>query len=196
MTYLQPAPAPAPLEGQALNRFVQQWIAGVLGSAALDPTLIRPYDQAEPPVIPDSGTAWMAFSLRADEGDTFSYNVPNRDGSGVTMIRQEGLAVLCSFYDLGTNGQAASLSSLLRDSVSISDNLETLTLAGFAFVGCDSQVVIPSLLKERWLYRVDLPFRLRRQITRVFGVPNITSADGTIVTDGGLPPIPVHVQGT
>lgn len=194
MTYLQPAVDPAPLQGQALNRFLQDWMANVLSAAVLDPKYIRPYDQAEPPVIPQDGTAWMAFRQSTESSDTFAYVLTKPDGTGSTMIRQEELAVLCSFYDLGTNGQAALLASLLRDGMSIPDNLEPLTLAGFAMVGCEPEVVIPSLLKERWLYRVDLPFRVRRQVTRDYGVPNIASANGTLNTDTGLPPITIEVH--
>jgi hypothetical protein len=190
VTYLQPTGA-GPLQGQDLNRFLQQWMAGVLGAANLDQTLIRSYDQAEPPVIPESGTAWMAFRQGVDESDTYPYVATLPDGTGTTLQRHEEIAVLCSFYDLGTNGQAASLASLLRDGMSIPDNLEPLTLATFGMVGCEPEVVVPSLLKLRWLYRVDLPFRLRRAVTRTYGVPNITSAVGTVYTDGGLPPVPV-----
>lgn len=169
-------------------------MAGVLGAAALDPSLIRPYDQGEPPVIPPDGTAWMAFSQHTDESDTFPFVRALKDGTGSTIQRHESIAVLCSFYDLGTNGQAAFLASLLRDGMAIPDNLETLTLASFGMVGCEPEVVVPSLLKVRWLYRVDLPFRVRRQVTRVYAVPNITSANGTLNTDTGLPPIPIEVK--
>lgn len=190
MTYLQPIGA-GPLQGQDLNRFLQQWMAGVIGAGNLDQTLIRPYDQSEPPVIPDSGTAWMSFSQRVDDSDTYPFVSALSDGSGTQLQRHEEIAILCSFYDLGTNGQAALLASLLRDGVLIPDNLEPLTLASFGLVGCEPEVVVPSLLKLRWLYRVDLPLRVRRAVTRVYGVPNITSAIGTVNTDTGLPPVPV-----
>lgn len=192
---IQPVVLTPPLQGQDLNRFLQQWMASVLGAGNLDPTLIRPYYQSEPPVIPSDGTAWMAFTQRADDSDTFPFLKSNPDGSGTTLQRQETLAILCSFYDLGTNGQAAGLATLLRDGLSIPDNLEPLTLADFAMVGSEPEVIVPSLLKERWLYRVDLPFRVRRQVTRVYGVPNITSANGTILNDVGAPPSPILVQG-
>lgn len=192
---IQPVVLTPPLQGQDLNRFLQQWMASVLGAGNLDPTLIRPYYQSEPPVIPSDGTAWMAFTQRADDSDTFPFLQQNADGTGTTLQRQETLAILCSFYDLGTNGQAAGLATLLRDGLSIPDNLETLTLADFAMVGSEPEVIVPSLLKERWLYRVDLPFRVRRQVTRVYAVPNITSANGTILNDVGAPPSPILVQG-
>lgn len=192
MTYLQPSVNSPPLQGQDLNRFIQTWMAGVL-SASLDPSLIRPYSQAEPPVIPDTGTAWMAFTQHAEDSDTFPFVQANSDGSGTTLQRHETVAVLCSFYDTGTNGQAAFLASLLRDGVAIPDNLEPL-YPDFAMVGCDPEVAVPSLLNTLWLYRVDLPFKLRRQVTRVYGVPNIASAQGTLYTDTGLPPVIINTE--
>lgn len=185
MAYLQPLVAPAPLQGQALNRFIQQWMAGVLGPS-VDPTLIRPYSQSEPPVIPDTGDVWMAFTQHAENSDTFPFIRALPDGSGVQLQRHEELAVLCSFYDTGVNGQAAYLASLLRDGIAIPDNLEPLMLADFGMIGCEPEVAVPSLLKLLWLWRVDLPFRLRRLVTRTYAVPNITQANGTLYTDSGL----------
>lgn len=193
MTFLYPTVNSPPLQGQDLNRFIQQWMAGVIGPANLAPDLIRPYDQGEPPLIPQDGVAWMAFQQHADESDTFVYTQVNPDTS-TSLIRQERLAVLCSFYDLGTNGQAAMLASLLRDNLGIPDNLETLTLADFALVGTEPEVVVPSLLKQRWLYRVDLPFKLTRAVSRTYAVPSIEVVDGTLYTDTGLPPTPIHVE--
>lgn len=192
MTYLQPV-GPAPMQGQDLNRFLQQWMAGVLGPA-LDPTLIRPYAQSEPPVVPDKGTAWMAFTQSAEGSDTFPYVAALRDGTGSQLQRHETLRLLCSFYDDGVNGQAAMLASLLRDGLAIPDNLEPLQAIGYGMVGCEQQVAVPSLLNVTWLYRVDLPFRVRRQITRTYAVPNIQIAEVVLRTDIGIPDIPITVE--
>lgn len=194
MTYLQPVVNTPPLMGQDLNRFVQQWMAGVIGTDNLISSLIRPAVQDEPPVIPDEATAWMGFTAKVNDSDTFAFTKALPDGSGTMLIRQERIDVLCSFYDTGTNGQAAMLASLLRDGLTIPDNLETLTLADFGLVGTESEVVVPSLLSSRWLYRVDLPFRLSRQVTRVYATPNIESAAGTLYTDTGLTPVPILAE--
>lgn len=191
---IQPTVASPPLEGQALNRFVQQWLADVL-TGSLAPSLIRPWTQAEPPVIPQDSVAWMAFRQTISDSDTFAYVKAKDDGTGSVMNRQERIDVLCSFYDLGTNGLAQGLASLLRDNLSISDNLETL-FPDFGMEGCGDPVTIPSLLKERWLYRVDLPFRLTRSVTRTYGVPNITSANGTLNNDVGAPAVAIDTENT
>ncbi len=189
MPYLQPT-GPQPIYGQDLNRFIQEWLAGVIDASNLAPEMIRPYDQSEPPAIPKKGEAWMAFRQVVENADT--YPVVRQVQDGATLQRQETLLVLCSFYDTGTNGQAARLAGLLRDSGMIPDNLEGLY--PIVMVGFERPVALPSLLSEQWLYRVDLPFRLRRQIDRTYGVPNIEIVDGVLHNDIGLPDVTLHVE--
>lgn len=189
MTYLQPT-GPQPIYGKDLNRFIHDWLAGVIDATNLTPDMIRPYDQSEPPAVPNKGEAWMAFRQTVEEADT--YPVVKQVSNGATLQRHETLRVLCSFYDTGTNGQAARLAGLLRDSGMIPDNLEGLY--PIVMVGFEKPTVVPSLLSEQWLYRVDLPFRLRRQIDRTYGVPNIEIVDGVLHNDIGLPDVTLHVE--
>ena len=46
-------------------------------------------------------------------------------------------------------------------------------------------LTVPSLLKERWLYQVDFPVVIRREIQRTYTVLNVLSSQGTLVTDQG-----------
>lgn len=178
MTF-QPLPIPAPLQGLDLNRLIQQWISDVLGDA-LDKSLVRPYVQAEPPLVPDTGEAWLAFTQSVVGFDKFPYVRVLVDS--VELQRHEDMRVLCSFYDTGVNGQAARLSSLLRDGISVPGNMETLAAQNMGLASLEDEVALPTMLKLKWLWRVDLPFVLRRQITRVYQVPNITRAVGTLYT--------------
>lgn len=189
---MQPT-GPQPSQGQALNRLLQGWMSAVLGDA-LESSLIRPYTQAEPPAVPDRGVAWMAFTQRAESSDTFPFVTQKRDGSGASLSRHEVLRVLCSFYDTGTEGRAAELASLLRDGLSIPDNLEFLSINSMGFLGCEDEVAMPSLLKEQWLWRVDLPIRLSRAVNRDYAVPNIEIVDGVVHYDTGLKDQPIHVE--
>lgn len=190
--YLKPDPlGPAPLQGQALNDFFQEWMVGLTG---LDGTMVRAYDQAEPPVIPDAGVAWMAFRQSAEDSDTFPFIKSLADGTGVQLQRNERIRIMCSFYDLGTNGLAAQYASLLRDGLAIPQNLEILQTQNMGIVGTEPEVVVPSLLKVRWLYRVDLFFRVSRQVTRNYLITSIEEAELTLNTDTGLPPIPITVE--
>lgn len=182
---IAPAASPAPLQGQALNRFIQVWFAGIL-DGVLPGDMIRPSFQPEPPVIPEAGTAWMAFSFGARQSDTFPYIAHDADGLGSDELqRNEELPILCSFYDLGSGHDADDNLAILRDGLAMPQNHEAL-YPDFAYVACGDTQPVPVLVKERWLYRVDLPVTVRRQITRVFPVRNLQSANGTLYTDSGL----------
>ena len=64
--------------------------------------------------------------------------------------------------------------------------MEPLYLQRFAFVVSGDLLPVPSLLKQRWLYRVDLPLTIRRQIIRTYAVENLLGLTGEVVTDSGL----------
>lgn len=186
---LSPAASPAPLEGKALLRFVQQWIVGITG---LDGDMVRPRWQPEPPVIPDAGEAWASVGIGTRLADTFPQIVHDGAADGGKgadkMQRQEALDVLASFYDLGAGGEADLYASLLRDGMVIAQNREYLLKGGFDLAFSGDLIPAPVIIKTRWLYRVDLPFRLRRQINRTYPVQNLISAAGTIkALDGNRP---------
>jgi hypothetical protein len=61
----------------------------------------------------------------------------------------------------------------------LSQNRESLTLQGMGLIESGEVIQLPSLLKERWLKRADLPFSIRRQSVRIFAVlPLLTSQAG------------------
>ena len=177
---------PAPLEGQALNHFLQGWFVGVSGVA---PQFVRPRWQPEPDNIPDAGNYWAAFGVTRRPNDDYVsiVHMPQADnGEGADiMIRNETLAILVSFYDLGVNGQADFFASQFKDGLQIPQNRELLDRNGYAFVEASEPVVVPTLFKERWLYRVDVAVTMRRQIQRQYAIRNLVIATGTIVTDTG-----------
>ena len=184
-------PSPAPFEGLQLLQFLQQWIVGVSG---LPPTLVRPRWQAEPPNIPPAGDSWAAFGVVRRPSDEYPYSGWDPSTSTYLLWRQETVEMLTSFYDTGSTGWADYHASILRDGAAIAQNREPLTLAGFGLVRCGDLVTVPSLLKLRWLYRVDLEVTLRRQITRQYPVETLVAARGDIYTDGGYPPQPFEAE--
>lgn len=175
---------PRPLEGQALNQFLQSWFVGLIG---IDPTLVRPRWQPEPANIPDAGDYWAAFGITKRTADSYVswiHDPDADDGLGADIMqRHETLALLVSFYDLGVNGQADYFVSLFMDGLQVPQNRELLDLNAFGLVEASEPTVVPVLLKERWLYRVDIALALRRRITRQYPVRSLLSATGTIVTD-------------
>jgi hypothetical protein len=183
--YLSPAASPAPLEGGALNIVIQQAIVGVTGLAG---NYVRPSFQAEPPDSPDAGQAWCAFRYRTRPSDVFPAIVHQSAGNGQDQLqRHEAIDVLATFYDQGTTGQADANAALLRDGLAIAQNREALLSNGLVLVSVGELIAVPVLLKQRWMYRVDLPFVLRRVIARDYAVLNVESLGGTIVTDAEPP---------
>lgn len=190
--YLDPAVSPAPLEGQDLNRFLQQVVVGVTG---LDGTLVRPRWQTVPSNIPQEATAWAAVGVLDRPSDTFPFVGHDVDGEGTDLlIRNETLSVQVSFYDTGTNGQADKFCALFRDGLSIAQNREVLLLGGMVLNSVGTPQPVPSLMKQRWLYRVDLPIIIIREIRRVYPVLNLLSMTGTLYVDNGLPEMDISVD--
>jgi hypothetical protein len=165
--YLAPL-SPFPLEGKELLRFIQGWVVGITG---LPGKMVRPRWQAEPPNIPQAGTAWAAIGITTRPSDTFPYV------DGPRLQRHELLNILSSFYDLGSGGEADDLVARLRDGAMVPQNREELTRNGFALIETGEIVALPSLLKQRWLYRVDLNVVLRRQIDRNYDVLTLLSSE-------------------
>jgi hypothetical protein len=186
--FLQPAAAPAPLEGQQLLDYIQEWFVNICG---LPGNMVRPRWQAEPPDITQAGNCWMAFGITNRPSDQYPYvyHIPGGNGSD-NLQRHEQLEILTSFYDTGSTGLADQYAALLRDGTAIAQNREYLTNQGMNLVRAGNLLTVPSLLKLRWLYRVDLEIVIRRQIDRVYPVLNIESAEGDVYTDVGYPPQP------
>lgn len=178
---LVPANVPSPKTGLTLLTFLQAWCVGITG---LDGTMIRPRFQTEPPTIPDSGEVWAAIGIASRPADKLPYIAQTAQGSA--LQRHELLNVMCSFYDTGVSGFADAFAMKLRDGAAIPQNVEVLRQNGMALFSMGDLQDVPSLLKQRWLYRVDLPFVIARQVDRVYPVLTVVSVDGTLVTDNGL----------
>lgn len=180
---IPPAPSPAPLQGQALDRFFQQWISVLCG---LDGALVRPSWQSEAPIIPSQATAWASFKVSVTQSDVYPAFVHNSAGEGSdTLQRHETLEVNVTFYDLGVDGQADNLAAILRDGTAVFQNCEILTQNNFGFVEAGDLVSVPVVMKARWQYRVDIKLVVRRIVERTYPVLNLESADGTLNTDQG-----------
>jgi len=184
--FLSPSPVSPPLQGQALLDFIQSVIVGITGLAG---SMVRPYWQGQPPNIPDAGDAWCAFQVSTRKPDTFGYERHDANGNGngsSSLQRYEVLGIMTSFYDLGSGGLADSYCSLLADGLQVAQNREILSLNNMGLIRTGDIVAVPVLFKMRWLYRVDMDVILTRQVDRVYPVLNVTSAQGSIVTDDGI----------
>lgn len=178
---------PAPIEGAALGDFIQAWIVGVTGMAG---TLVRPRWPVEVPNLPAAATCWCSYGITArsvPQSPFIEHDGAANGGLGQdSFSRQEELDVMLTWYDLGDTGRADFYDGIFADGVTIGQNLEVLAAGGFGFAEIQEATTIPVLVKERWQYRIDRRFKLRRIVNRAYPVQNVVKAVGTITTDGGL----------
>lgn len=173
-----------PINDDNLEDFLQLWIACLTGIGG---TLVRPRYQEEPPNLPsdDAGNAvnWVAFGINLSKRDTFAAisHIPDGDGSD-ELTRTEEFEVPLSFY----GPQARSLAGLFADEVQVAQNREVLDLNNMGLIETTEARSVPALIKQRWLYRVDMTARMRRQVVRPFQVLNILRADGVVTMEPGV----------
>lgn len=182
---LTPAASPAPLQDAALQDFLQAWIVGITG---LSGDLVRPRWQPEPPNLPDATVTWVAFGITRRTADTFAAELHYSTPTPYNQIRRhEILHLLASFY--GPN--ADEYASILREGMQVAQNLELLGANSMGLVSSEDTVAVPELVKQQWLYRVDLAFSIRRQIVRDYSVLDLASASGTLDNEVYTTPISV-----
>lgn len=178
--YLRPI-TPAPAEDAALDDILQAACKGITG---IDGALVRPRWQAEPPNLPPQDTDWAAIGVTKKPFDTYVAEIQDgpEGGDGETiLIRHESMEALVSFY--GPNCQANA--SVFRDGLFIAQNREQLQAAGIELVEVGDLTRVPELIKNLWFDRCDVPFEVRRAVTRTYAVLNLLSAEG-VVTSGAL----------
>lgn len=175
--YLVPGASPAPLEGTALENFFQEIVVGITG---MDPSLVRPRWQPEPPDQPDFNVSWASLGIINYKPDVFAVEAHNPTGDGSDyLLRTEELELLVSFYGPSSDSNAA----VFRDGLQIEQNRFALTAAGMGLISTGDPRFVPDLVKDRWVRRLDVSWGVRRQVQRNYPILNLLSADGTIYTD-------------
>ena len=162
-----------PIEGLDLRRFIGTLLVGVSG---LNTSLVRPMWQKNPPPIPDIDTNWLAFGITGRRADNDPYQVEKADGSGSTMSRHEELDIQLIFYGPDCLQKAGEL----RDGFELTQNTESLLLAGMAFIDMSDVVHAPELVNQRFFDRADATLVIRREVRREYRVLNFVSAYGEI----------------
>lgn len=182
---LLPATLPVVLEGAALEDFFHNNILVPL--TGLNGKLVRPSWQGEPPNIPQADTNWLAFNLVDEGSDTYPWvgHTVSKDGLAYQLQRNEEFGVVCSFYSTGTQpgSEARKLAKLLRDNLAIEQNREPLFNAGMGLIEVTAPQPAPLLVKERWLYRLDMTLRIRRVVVRTYPVETFLSAKVDFIID-------------
>jgi hypothetical protein len=170
---------PTPIEGQALNRFLQPAIVALTGLAS---NYVVPGNQSEPPNIPTAGDAWCTFFYEKIDADVFPFigHATDSNGNGYDQLQRHELwAIKCDFFDLGTNGLASYYATLLRDNLAIPQNREFLLPQSFNLRGVGSIDIIPVIFKQRWQYRERFTFYLKRNSVRNYATLNLASGQFT-----------------
>lgn len=162
-----------PMEGLDLRRFLGTVLVGVSG---LDPQLVRPSWQQNPPPIPNIDTDWMAFGISARRADNDPYQAEKDDGQRSIMARHEELDILLTFY--GPN--CLQIAGEVRDGFELTQNTESLLLAGMAYIDLSDIIHAPELVNDRYFDRADTTLTIRREVRREYRILNFVSAYGAI----------------
>ncbi len=162
-----------PLEGLDLRRFIGTLLVGVSGFA---PGMVRPSWQQNPPPLPSIDTNWMAFGITSRSADANPYQVEKADGLGALMLRHEEIEILLVFY----GPDCLQKASEIRDGFYISQNTESLQLAGMAYIDLSNIIHAPELVNDRYFDRADTTLTIRREVRREYSVLNFMSASGVI----------------
>jgi hypothetical protein len=174
-------PIGTPLQSDLQFDLTMQFL--VTGVTGIPGQLVRPRWQPSPPAQPLAGTDWCAIGTTQINADTNavlshdSQDTPPDMGDGQDiLIRHESASVLCSFYGPNAVGNA----SVLRDGLSVSQNVEQLELLGIRFIESGRISRVPDLINQLWINRADISLTFRRKVCRTYAVLNLLSATGAI----------------
>jgi len=184
---LLPTGNPLPLADLPLQDFLHDWIVGITGFTN---ALVRPRWQPEQPNIPNASVDWCAFGVTNKHtlGQPYIEHVPASTDfpNGYDELRShQEFTMLVTFY--GPNAEMNEM--LLSRGMYIAQNQESLNLNNMALIGHEDSTTIPELLKEQWMFRVDLPIYFRRQITLDYSVLNILHGIANINNEHSQTPI-------
>jgi hypothetical protein len=176
--YLSPANNANQLNDSAIADLLHGWIAGITG---IDNTLVRPRWQQEQPNIPDINVDWCAFGIteKTNPGNPFEVHYPasvNYPDGYNELRRHQDFSALITLYGINAEKNAMVLSS----GIFVAQNNEVLNGYGIFVTGHGQSTTIPELIKNKWVFRVDLTIDFRRQITLDYPVLNILSSESDI----------------
>lgn len=179
------APTSSASYDNALDDILHDLIMHITG---LPGALVRPRWQPEPPQQPDFATDWCAFGILRAEVDTFPHErraIP--DAEETYIERDEKLFYLHSFYGPNAHGYVERF----RDGLMIGQNRAALAALNVAVVEVMDATILPALLKEKWVKRVDITTVYRRRTSRTFAVRTVQSAQSVLDNEHYVTPINV-----
>lgn len=177
------SPVSSDLYDDALDNIFQ---AAVVGITQIPGALVRPRWQPEPPNQPDFTVNWCAFGIVRREADVMSYE--SASSASVTVDRDETMYVLHSFY----GPLASTYCELFRDGLEVTQNRDTLAAAGVYLASVQEAVVLPALLQNKWVKRVDTTVVYRRRTSRTFQIDLLSGAQIGLYNEHYVTPITVQ----
>lgn len=178
-------PETTPVYDDALDDIFQAATAGILG---LDGSLVRPRLQREPLPEPAASDDWVAVGVTSIDDDWLTYedHQPAGDGGLGTDRMQSDEMIEVTFSIYGPNARLNS--KVLRAGLQLGQNRESLTAQGIEFHEMAKPVVVPALIKNAYVPRIDTRVTFRRRAEFVYAIRNVLSASFEVVTDVGITP--------
>jgi len=179
-----------PLNDDALSDVLQGWFVGLTG---VDPSLVRPKWQEDPPEQPDNGVTWMAFGIKgrkrdwdphvqhlstAGFGSNFGSDFGSATEASSVLYRNEILEIDCTVY--GPSSDA--LTAAIWNNAGIGQNRESLRKSSLYYISVGDPQTMAEQVKQRWVRRQDFNVHLRRAICLRYRILDIASAEITVST--------------
>lgn len=173
--YLEPTTLTAEA-GDPFDNFMQEVVSGITG---IDPTLVRPRWQPQPPVTPAVGVNWCAIGVTSVIADwnPWVWHVDDPNGGYDVLRRHERVSLLASFY----GPQSEMYAGWLRDGLFIDQNLAVFRANAVGLIEVDDIVRTAELFREQFRQRSDLNVILKREVRRNYQVKSLLRAMGTII---------------
>jgi hypothetical protein len=151
--------------------------AVVVGLTGLDPNLVRPRWQPQPPTQPSATTDWCAIGVTTHTGTDFPQWTQDTDLTA-TLHRLEMLDVLATFY----GPHSSTYAQTLRDGLYMWSNHWQLEQSGLKLHGTDPIAHMGEEVNAQEIQRSDLPISLTRIVDSAIASPTVLEA--VVVTTG------------
>ena len=169
-------PTVVPLDDVQFDNLIHDWIAGVSG---LDPTLVRPSWQPDPPPLPDfTVPCWAAFGILRVHNDWDA--VVQHYAGYSTTLRYQQMELMTTWY----GAAAGDVALQFRMGTAINQN-QDLFYPSVKFVSVEDQVTMSENIKGRWQRRVDVTVVLRRLVQCTYAVLDLVAARLEIILANG-----------
>lgn len=171
------SPLDEPLDDEDLGDVFQELVVGLTG---LDPCLVRPRWQPQPPTQPPVEVNWCAVGVIQITPTDYPQITQNEDYETSRVHRLEMISILASFY----GPRAGSYAAVLRDGLYIDRNLATLAQkSGIKLRSADEVTHAPELINSQYVGRADLPLTFMRFAERDYQQAILVGADVQVYAD-------------